>query len=201
MNVVGPSFCTTLQSTFAYGSAIPAQADLESIINKRSNWMLASSPYTASGLLEQLADNSHVTAPAVLELIATNPSTPSHTLANLACHANADVRAAVSENANTPFDILAKLAKDDDADVRYQLAENHQLPMPILKMLAEDENPYVASRAETTLSRVKVSKLERTNCWQKFRTIEMARRTFEIKDEPTGTQIKRFFLQLCRYAT
>ncbi len=160
--------------------------------------MLASSPYTASGLLEQLADNS---PPAVLELIATNPSTPAHTLVNLACHANPDVRAAVADNANTPFDTLAKLAKDDDADVRYQLAENHQLPMPILKMLVEDENPYVSSRADATISRIKDSKLERTNCWQKFRTIEMARRTFEIKEEPTGQQIKRFFSQLCRYAT
>ncbi len=198
MNVVVSSFCMTLQPTFAKGSAIPAQADLESILNTRKKLMLASSPYTASGLLEQLAENS---PPAVLELIATNPSTPAHTLAKLACHANSDVRAAVAENANALFDTMAMLAKDEDADVRYQLAENHQLPALILSMLVEDENPYVASRAQRTLSRVKVSKLERSSCWQKFRTIEMARRTFEIKEEPTGMQIKRFFSQLCRYAT
>lgn len=160
--------------------------------------MLASSPYTASGLLEQLAEHS---PPAVLELIATNPSTPAHTLSSLARHQNSDVRAAVAENANTPIDTMKALAVDEDSDVRYQLAENHQLPQAILSILINDENPYVASRAQRTLSRVKVSKLERFNCWQKFRTVEMAKRTFELDQEPTGLQIKRFFSQLCRYAT
>ena len=88
------------------------------------------------------------------ERIAENPKAAPSTLARLACHESANVRAAVAENANTPAEILSILVQDGHADVRFAMAENHNLDEELLQILAEDENCFVAHRARRTLSRL-----------------------------------------------
>ena len=51
-------------------------------------------------------------------------------------------------------EVLRKLAAHKDVDVRIALAENHNLPEKLLLRLTDDENPYVAQRAQKTLSRL-----------------------------------------------
>ena len=76
-------------------------------------------------------------------------------LSALASHECSHVRAAVADNVHTYLETLSLLTADDDADVRYAVAENHNIPIAILERLVEDENPYVASRAQRTIARLK----------------------------------------------
>jgi hypothetical protein len=51
------------------------------------------------------------------------------------------------------------LIEDPNLDVRYALAENYNIDEEMLKALAKDENPYVAHRAEKTLSRLRPTQI------------------------------------------
>ena len=90
-----------------------------------------------------------------LTRIAENPSVPPTMLEQLALHPHASVREAVADNANTPLDTLWVLAGDHCADVRYAMAENHNTPELILSALCLDDNPYISSRAQSTINRIK----------------------------------------------
>lgn len=81
------------------------------------------------------------------------------TLHLLAQHHCPDVRTAVVDNRHTDAKTLLVLANDRHVDVRFALAENHNLPVHVLAILADDENPYVASRAQKTINRLKGSEL------------------------------------------
>lgn len=86
--------------------------------------------------------------------ISQNIATPAYVLRRLATSSDVDLRMAVADHLNTPEELLLLLADDDNADVRYAIAENHNISRKVLSKLRDDANPYVASRAERTLSRL-----------------------------------------------
>jgi hypothetical protein len=51
-------------------------------------------------------------------------------------------------------DILDYLSNDNHPDVRFAMAENTSMPKHVLRNLASDDNPYIASRAASTLERL-----------------------------------------------
>lgn len=105
----------------------------------------------ASGLLYRLCKHADV---RVRLHLAENSHTPIGLLVALSGDSNAEVRLAVAENASAHQYLLERAVEDCSVDVRYGLAENHHLPSHLLRRLCEDENPYVACRAERTLSRL-----------------------------------------------
>jgi hypothetical protein len=105
----------------------------------------------ASGLLYRLCKHTDV---RVRLHLAENRHTPAGLLLALSCDPNAAVRLAVAENAGAHHYLLERAIEDCSVDVRYGLAENHNLPAHLLRRLAEDDNPYVACRAERTLTRL-----------------------------------------------
>jgi hypothetical protein len=104
----------------------------------------------------QSADILSEKSMAVLERIATDHRTPGDVLDRLAQHPNPDLRSSLSDNKSTPSATIWALAKDADPNVRYQLAENPHLPIELLMALRDDDHPYVACRAERTISRLQV---------------------------------------------
>jgi hypothetical protein len=114
--------------------------------------LLASNPSTPMQVLEHIAQC--VKCPKVLERIAGHPNVGKETLQLLAQSDHYDVRSAVAENSNADLEIIRILARDGNTDVRFCLAENANLPEDILQELSSDENPYVAYRAQVTLSKV-----------------------------------------------
>jgi hypothetical protein len=114
--------------------------------------LLASNPDTPTQVLDHLSEyNSH---PQILERLAGNPQTSGATLRRLSQSIANEVRAAVADNTNADDDTIRALAKDEHIDVRFRLAENPNLSTEILEQLAHDDNPYVAYRAQMTLTRV-----------------------------------------------
>ena len=87
--------------------------------------------------------------------IANHPSTSAIVLHRLSQHNDVEIRAAVADHKNTHIITAMQLATDENLDLRYALAENHQIDSGILDILAADENPFVAARAQKTLSRLK----------------------------------------------
>ena len=87
--------------------------------------------------------------------IANHPATSAIVLHRLSQHNDVEVRMAVADHKNTHIITTMQLAKDDNPDLRYALAENHQIDGGVLNILAGDENPFVADRAQKTLSRLK----------------------------------------------
>ncbi len=63
------------------------------------------------------------------------------------------MRLGLTYNRSLPSMFLAQLARDDDPDIRYAMAENPRLHVLLLLELSQDENPYVAHRAQKTMSR------------------------------------------------
>ena len=124
------------------------QAALEAA---KIRWLLAINPNTPPPVLEHLTRNAPNT---LLERISENPRTHSTTLARLAIHDDAQVRAAVAENMNASIKTVWILARDTHPDVRMRVAESYTVPIAVLKVLAEDENPYVAHRAQLTVLRI-----------------------------------------------
>jgi len=86
--------------------------------------------------------------------IASRASTPASVLHRLSLHTNMQVRMAVADNENTGVHTSMHLAQDGSADLRYALAENHHIDGRILDFLAKDTNPFVAYRAQKTISRL-----------------------------------------------
>lgn len=200
MNISGMQSMCALAVTGIAEPVCAAEQILEGDV--RNVREIASNPGTSPFILETLARTANT---AVLELVASNPSTPVRTLVQLACHISPQVRVAVSEHKGTPKEVIWKLSKDEDADVRYELAENHLLPEDVLKKLAEDENPYVASRAQRTLDRIRQerSRSLESATWKRFRKGETKRRLIELCDEASSgpvTQVNRFFSNLYNYA-
>lgn len=91
---------------------------------------------------------------AALVCLAESKSTPPYVLSQLAQHDNHEVRMAVADNPNAPFSVHQDLSEDSHVDVRYRLAENYHVRKGLLEQLALDDNPYVSSRAQTTLYRL-----------------------------------------------
>lgn len=81
-------------------------------------------------------------------------ATPAYILRRLAASSDPELRIAVADHINTPEDVLMILADDNNADVRYAIAENHNISRNVLNKLHDDSNPYVADRAQTTLTRI-----------------------------------------------
>jgi hypothetical protein len=77
------------------------------------------------------------------------------TLGVLSHDADERIRAAVADNPSTPGMTLLRLARDKSDDIRYQLAENHNVPVQVLLVMIDDDNPYVRTRAERTLKRLR----------------------------------------------
>ena len=86
--------------------------------------------------------------------IANHPATAPIVLHRLSQHKDVGVRMAVADHRNTHIITAMQLAWDHSPDLRYALAENHQIDSGVLDILAKDENPYVADRAQKTLSRL-----------------------------------------------
>lgn len=97
---------------------------------------------------------AHDASSKYLLQIADNGSLPTRMLDQLAIHRDHEVRIAVADNPGTSLETLWELAVDPHVDVRFALAENHNIPAEILCFLIGDENPYVACRAQKTVSRV-----------------------------------------------
>jgi len=116
----------------------------------------AVNPNTPKNILNDLAESG---PDWIQERVAENPSTPQELLAKLASHCCATVRAAVADNGNALIDVLLQLVNDESVDVRFAVAENHSMPLWILEVLCDDENPYVAFRAQKTLSRLSENKI------------------------------------------
>jgi hypothetical protein len=86
-----------------------------------------------------------------LKVIAQKTSTPARRLAELAKHANKEVRALVAENANSPLETLWYLAKDPVAEVKLKLTENYNCPIEIIEALQEDKDSFVSWQARNIL--------------------------------------------------
>ncbi|HEY9790970.1 MAG TPA: hypothetical protein V6D22_11260 [Candidatus Obscuribacterales bacterium] len=94
------------------------------------------------------------TSVTCLTRIAENSSIPPSMLEQLALHSHPAVREAVADNMNTPIDTLWVLSGDECAEVRYAIAENHNVPLAILSALSCDDNPYISTRAQSTINRL-----------------------------------------------
>lgn len=116
-------------------------------------FLLANDPTTPIQQLKSLAATTD--CPALLASLASNPSTPVETLEVLAVHSMQDVRIGVIDNPSTPTSLFERFLEDRSDDVRYSLAENHNVSAQVLLRLLDDDNPYVSSRAQTTLDRLR----------------------------------------------
>jgi hypothetical protein len=97
----------------------------------------------------------------VLLAIANNPITPGYILAQLAGHADDEIRWSVALHPHTPKCSLEKLATDKRVMIRYSLAQNPSTPQHILAELAKNEsisvrmavtrNPSTSKRISRTL--------------------------------------------------
>ncbi len=95
-------------------------------------------------------------------------------LAELACHANPDVRSAVASNQNLPEDLVWKLAEDATFSVRASLADNHYLAAFLLETLAEDEDERIAQRANRSLDKQNVASSNETLSSKVFHWMHLA---------------------------
>lgn len=86
--------------------------------------------------------------------MAEDCATPPQILEQLVLCCDPDIHLALVDNPATPLSVLKSLTKSDQVDVRYAMAENHNLEITILDLLTDDDNPYVADRAQRTLSRI-----------------------------------------------
>lgn len=114
--------------------------------------------YLAAGRLEATGKELGILArhnnPLVRRRVAEHKNSPPSLLLSLLQDENAEVRLAIANNQNATLNMLETLAKDESVDVRFGVAENPLLPLSLLTTLCNDENPYVASRAKTTLARI-----------------------------------------------
>ncbi len=139
--------------TWAQLNKVLAEADSRPI-----RLIIASNSTTPTCVLNFLALTDDV---LVVQRVAENSNTHVATLTKLLRHSSPVVRTAVSEHPNTPESLLLILADDLDADVRYCLAENAHMPKAVLEVLANDSNPYVAARADRTLTRLAPTQIVR----------------------------------------
>lgn len=98
-------------------------------------------------------------------------------LANLACHANPDVRSAVASNHSLPEELVWKLADDAAFSVRASLADNHFLAAFLLETLAEDEDERIAQRANRSLDKQNAASQSEKLSTKVFHWMHLARPT------------------------
>lgn len=127
---------------------------------------------TSSRLLSKLAKSP---CPKIRARVAENPASPSRLIEALSQDDNEDVRIGIGYNPSTPIATLWNLAMDQHLDVRFSLAENANTIPLILLWLSEDDNPYIAQRAQTTMSILSI--FVRTN--KPIGEFEMATKTIE----------------------
>jgi Leucine rich repeat variant len=128
-----------------------AEIAIADLMAMRVMWLIAVHPGSPGAMLQIISEQC---TEGFAERVAENPSTWPSTLRELATHVSPRVRTAVVQNVNTPSDVLFALACDESADVRYAMADGVQGDVQLLQHLTEDENPYVASRAKRSLSRL-----------------------------------------------
>jgi hypothetical protein len=114
-------------------------------------YLAAGNPDTS---LAELYSLSHDCNYAIRARVAQNCALPMELMIKLIQDKHAEVRIGLAENPKVPYTLLQRLASDEDLHVRYDLAENPHIPALLLEQLSADENPYVASRANQTLSRM-----------------------------------------------
>ncbi len=136
----------TKDRTFMHENFYSVNADLNRVL-----LALGNNPNTPADMLDHISIACPV---SVSETIARNENASKATLHRLANHYSFLVRAAVTENCNASFETLACLCEDEHPDVRFSMAENPHVPKLLLGKLISDDNPYVASRACTTLARL-----------------------------------------------
>ena len=128
--------------------------------------LLAANPETEQLTLRRLA--SSTMDQEILLYIAENSNTPSDVLEELSASESIEIQIAVARNKSTPKKILSLMSLEYSEDVRYSMAEDYNLPEEILSQLMEDENPYVAVRAETTVTRLKEEQSKKRETAQEF---------------------------------
>ena len=105
---------------------------------------VASDPASRPGLLEKLIDE-HYGAPEVLDLVASNPRTPTRALRRVALRsrgrAQPDLR--VAQNRSATAGLLRELADRYDWEVRYVAAAHPKTPVRALRRLARDDSHQV----------------------------------------------------------
>lgn len=104
----------------------------------------ASDPTARPVVLESLADQ-HWTTPETLDLVVSNPRTPTRVLRRIGQRRwgrpRPDLR--VAQNRAATAGLLAELAKDDDWELRYVAAWHPKMPVRALRRLARDESGHV----------------------------------------------------------
>ena len=106
----------------------------------------ASDPAARPGVLERLADE-HREVPEVLDLVASNPKTPTRVLRRCGQASwgwpRTDLR--VAQNRSATAGLLGELAKSHDWEMRYVAAWHPKAPVSALRRLARDESRHVRS--------------------------------------------------------
>ena len=125
-------------------------------LDPTNEYITAGSPYTSVRQLIELAESTYA---KVRRRVAENPNSPLCLLSLLLKDEDPDVRLSIASNPGATFRLIESLAVDHCADVRLALAENHHLPMILLIKLCLDENPYVAHRAQLTVSHLQSNKV------------------------------------------
>ena len=113
----------------------------------------ASDPAARPGVLERLADE-HRGVPEVLDLVASNPKTPTRVLRRL-CGGwwgwvRTDLR--VAQNRGATAGLLGELAKSLDWELRYVAAWHPKAPVSALRRLARDESSQVRAAVAHAVS-------------------------------------------------
>lgn len=101
---------------------------------------VASDPTTRPKVLERLF-GEHYGVSEVLDLVASNPRTPTRVLRRLVLHARGRARPdlRVAQNRSATLGLLRELARDHDWEVRYVAASHPKAPESALRRLARDE--------------------------------------------------------------
>ncbi len=124
--------------------------------NAVTEYIAAGSPSTPVQQLTKLAKSPDG---KVRRQVAENPNCPLSILFLLLSDDLPEVRESIASNPIAPFSLIECLLGDLCAEVRFALAEDHHLPADFLIRLCLDENPYVANRAQITVSHLQSNKL------------------------------------------
>ena len=112
----------------------------------------ASDPVARPKMLKSLADE-HREVPEVLDLLASNPRTPTQVLRQLVkYHGAAKIGLRVAQNRCVAVGLLGELAKSRDWELRYVAAWHPKMPVSALSRLARDEVPEVRAAVARAVS-------------------------------------------------
>ena len=114
---------------------------------------IASDPAARPKVLEKLIDE-HYRVSEVLDLVASNPRTPTRALRRLALHLWGRARPGlrVAQNRSATAGLLGELAGSHDWEVRYVAAAHPKVPVRVLRRLARDESLRVRAAVAGAVS-------------------------------------------------